>query len=202
MNLRELVKKHFNLVEAPVETPQIFGETKSADGSLTLVYEGEEYAVGTPIFVKTEDGDIPAPDGEHMLEGNIKITTVDGRITEIEQYGEPEQAAEMPTDEKDGVAFEEETVEPTPMEEIVEAVAEAIAEVLMPAVDEMKKEIEEMKAKFASMDKKVETFSAAPAAIKAKEEIYANRKSTAKNEDFRNDEHKKVFERIMKRNKK
>ena len=200
MTLKELIKKHFNLVEAPVETPQIFGETKSADGSLTLVYEGEEYAVGTPIFVKTEDGDIPAPDGEHMLEGNVQITTVDGRITEIEQDYEPEQAAEeVPTDEKDGVAMAEETDETTPT---MEEVAMMIVEAMKPMMDEMKKDIEEMKSKFASMDKKVETFSKEPAAVKAKEEIYAKRKSAAKGDDFRNDEHKKVFERIMKRNKK
>jgi hypothetical protein len=196
MNLKELVKKHFNLVDnlvddGPVEDEQIMSEVKTADGQLTLVYEGDEYAVGTPIFVRTEDGDIPAPDGDHALEGNVVITTADGRITSIEKNGEPEQAAE--------VAMEEET---TPMDEVIEKLVEELIDELKPIMDEMKKDIEEMKSKFASMDKKVETFSKEPAAVKAKEEIYSKRKSAAKNEDFRNDEHKKVFERIMKRNKK
>ena len=193
MNLKELIKKHFNLVDAPVELQ--FGEIKSKDGELTLTYEGDEFTVGTAIFVKTEDGDVPAPDGEHMLEGDIKITTVDGKITEIEREEMP--AAEVETDVEDGVAFQEDVVEdgPTPtMEEMITA----LAEVMKPYMDEMKKDIEEMKAKFASMDKKVETFSNAPAAIKAKEEIYAKRKAT-KTDDFRNDEQRKVFERIVNR---
>lgn len=189
MNLKELIKKHFNLVEAPVELQ--FGEIKSKDGELTLTYEGDEFTVGTAIFVKTEDGDVPAPDGEHMLEGDIKITTVDGKITEIEREAEPE--AEVETDEVGDVAFEEAIPTPT-MEEMITA----LAEVMKPYMDEMKKDIEEMKAKFASMDKKVETFSNAPAAIRAKEEIYAKRKAT-KTDDFRNDEQRKVFERIVNR---
>lgn len=189
MNLKELIKKHFNLVDAPVELQ--FGEIKSKDGELTLTYEGEEFTVGTAIFVKTEDGDVPAPDGEHMLEGDIKITTVDGKITEIEREEMPE--AEVETDEVGDVAFEEAMPTPT-MEEMITA----LAEVMKPYMDEMKKDIAEMKAKFAAMDKKVETFSNAPAAIKAKEEIYAKRKAT-KTDDFRNDEQRKVFERIVNR---
>lgn len=189
MNLKELIKKHFNLVEAPVELQ--FGEIKSKDGELTLTYEGDEFTVGTAIFVKTEEGDVPAPDGEHMLEGDIKITTVDGKITEIEREEMPE--AEVETDEVGDVAFEEAMPTPT-MEEMITA----LAEVMKPYMDQMKKDMEEMKAKFASMDKKVETFSNAPAAIRAKEEIYAKRKAT-KTDDFRNDEQRKVFERIVNR---
>ena len=79
--LKELVKKHFNLVDATAKLS--FGEIKSADGELTLTYEGEELAVELPIFVVTPDGNIPAPDGEHMLEGGIKIEVMDGVIKEI-----------------------------------------------------------------------------------------------------------------------
>jgi hypothetical protein len=97
--LRELVKKHFNLVDAPAVTEEVkveeqlseevvettteetveetlseevtttFGEIKTADGELTLAYEGEELSEGLAIFVVTEDGNIPAPDGTHALEG-------------------------------------------------------------------------------------------------------------------------------------
>jgi hypothetical protein len=42
-----------------VVSEQTFGEISTADGELTLVYEGEEISVGIPIFVKTEDGNIP-----------------------------------------------------------------------------------------------------------------------------------------------
>ena len=111
--LKELVKKHFNLVEASeveetvveeqlseevVETTSeevveetlseetietTFGEIKTADGELTLAYEGEELGEGLAIFVITEDGNIPAPDGTHALEGGVTIETEGGVITSI-----------------------------------------------------------------------------------------------------------------------
>ena len=110
--LKELVKKHFNLVEASeveetvveeqlseevVETASeevveetlseetietTFAEIKTADGELTLTYEGE-LGEGVGIFVITEDGNIPAPDGTHALEGGITISTEGGVITAV-----------------------------------------------------------------------------------------------------------------------
>ena len=110
--LKELVKKHFNLVEASeveetvvkeqlseevVETASeevveetlseetietTFAEIKTADGELTLTYEGE-LGEGVGIFVITEDGNIPAPDGTHELEGGITISTEGGLITAV-----------------------------------------------------------------------------------------------------------------------
>ena len=104
--LKNLVKKHFNLVEPTVE--ETVAETKeemsevakqssfmdilTADGELTLTYEGEELSVGLPIFVKTEDGNVAAPDGEHALEGGVLIKTEGGSIVEISE--EEVEAAE------------------------------------------------------------------------------------------------------------
>ena len=86
--LKDLVKKHFNLVDAPkVEetvTEETFveetivdvveeiklGEIKTADGSIDLKYTGDELAIGSEIYVVTEDGDIPAPDGYHDHAGS------------------------------------------------------------------------------------------------------------------------------------
>jgi len=130
--LRELVKKHFNLVDAPAVTEEvkveeqlseevvettteetveetlseevttIFGEIKTADGELTLAYEGEELSEGLAIFVVTEDGNIPAPDGTHALEGGITISTEGGVITaisaeevEVEAENEEEMSEEV-----------------------------------------------------------------------------------------------------------
>lgn len=214
MTLLELVKKHFNLVEAPVETtPSEFGEIKTADGELTLTYEGEEIAVGTPIFVKTDEGDIPAPDGKHYLAGGLEIVTVNGAVSEVGETAE-ELSKETETDSiaTDEVELSEETASPI-QEELAEhgekddmedypkreEIAETIAEILVPMMEEMKKDIEEMKSKFSAMDEKVEKFGAEPAAKRAKEEIYAKRNQKPTNNDFRNDEHKAVFERIMKR---
>lgn len=212
MNLKELVMKHFNLVEAPVEeaTPNKFGEIKTADGELTIVYDGEELTVGTPVFVRTEDGDIPAPDGEHFLEGDIKIITVGGVVSEILESAEASEdevvaVVDMAAETEESVATDEvELAEDKDMEEYPkrEEIAETIAEIIVPLMEEMKKDIEEMKAKFSKMDEKVEKFGAEPAAKRAKEAIYAKRNPQKSDNDFRNDEHKKVFERIMKRKNK
>lgn len=223
--LKELVKKHFNLVEAPVEekvemesevAEQIFGEIKTADGELTLTYEGDEFTVGTEIFVVTTDGNVPAPDGEHELEGGIKILTEGGVIQSIIRDAEdlPEvadetTAGEYPkeemSEETTEETFEEEIEEETEMEDTVEeAIVEAIAEVIAPMIEEMKKDIEEMKSKFAETEKKVETFGLQPAAERTKAEI-KSRNSVKTTVDYNPlDENKRAqFERLLKiRNKK
>lgn len=223
--LKELVKKHFNLVEAPAEVEetkvemneevveQIFGEIKTADGELTLTYEGDEFTVGTEIFVQTADGNVPAPDGEHELEGGIKIETEGGVITSIEREEEdlPEiadetTAGEYPKEKMEEVEVEVEVAdEAAPIvEEIAEEVIEAIAEVVSPMIQELKDEIEEMKAKFTATEKKVETFGLQPAAERTKAEI-RNRNSAKVAVDYNplNDDKKHQFERLLKiRNKK
>jgi hypothetical protein len=211
--LKDLVKKHFNLVDAPVEdkvelseeavVEQTFGEIKTADGELTLTYEGEEFTVGTEIFVITADGNVPAPDGEHELEGGIKIETEGGVITSIEREEETPEiadettAGEYPKEEMQ----EEEIIDEVKMED---SIVEAIAEVLAPVIEELKKDIEEMKSKFAETQKKVETFGLQPAAERTKAEI-KNRNTAKTNVDYNplNEDKRLQFERLLKtRNKK
>lgn len=217
--LRELVKKHFNLAESKEEmseevvSEQNFGEIRTADGELTLTYEGEELAVGLPIFVVTEDGNVPAPDGEHALEGGVTIETEGGSITEIKE-------TEIEAEEKEEIASEEqmseETNEGPEGEESLEAFEEedkmedkeeivmAIADFMMPIIEEMKKDIEEMKDKFSTTEKKVESFGLQPAAERTKAEI-KNRNTSKTSIDYNpiNEDKKKQFERLLKiRNKK
>lgn len=181
--IKELVKKHFNLVEA---TEQSFGEISTADGELTLSYEGDELAQGLAIFVVTPEGNIPAPDGEHMLEGDITIVTADGKIEAIKETEAPaeeleeeeivsEEMAEHGDEEEekmeepieaiaDAVTEEvaeevSDAVEAAIDEEIVSAVAEAVKEV----VEEMTKEMEERMKK---LEDKYSAFSSAPASEK------------------------------------
>ena len=178
-NIKDLVKKHFNLVEAAAE--QSFGEIKTADGELTLAYEGEELAQGLAVFVVTADGQVPAPDGEHALEGGITITTADGKIEAITESATEEEAPveaseeemelpgeEMPETPAEAVAevvadevAEEvaDVVEEAISEEVVAAVAEAVSE----SVGEMMKKYEE---RMASLEAKFEGFASAPAAEK------------------------------------
>jgi len=211
--LRELVKKHFNLAEvkeemSDVASEQIFGEILTADGELTLTYEGEELSIGLPIFVKTEDGNVPAPDGEHALEGGVMIETEGGVIKEIsaeekevveevieEVIGDIEASEETSEDK-----FEEEEDKMEEKSDIIEA----IAEVVLPMIEEMKKEIEEMKSKFSETESKVQEFALAPAVERTKAEI-KNRNHSKLSVEYKpiNDDKKKQFERLLNiRNKK
>ena len=184
-SIKELVKKHFNLVEA---TAQSFGEVKTADGELTLTYEGEELAQGLAISVVTADGNVPAPDGEHALEGGVTIVTADGKIEAIK-----ETPAEAPAEEEVVVEAAEEMPAETPVEAVAEVVAEevasevadvveeaiseevvaAVAEAVTAAVGEMMKKMEE---RMATLEGKFSTFASAPAA----EKTIANKVSTTK----------------------
>ena len=186
--IKELVKKHFNLVEA---TEQSFGEIKTADGELTLSYEGDELAQGLAIFVVTADGNIPAPDGEHMLEGDITIVTADGKIEAIKETEAPAEeleeeeivSEEMAEHDEEEVMEEEEEKMEEPVEAIADAVTEevaeevsdaveaaideevvaAVAEAVKEVVEEMTKEMEE---RMKSLEEKYSAFSSAPASEK------------------------------------
>lgn len=185
--IKELVKKHFNLVEA---TEQSFGEIKTADGELTLSYEGDELAQGLAIFVVTADGNIPAPDGEHMLEGDITIVTADGKIEAIKETEAPAEeleeevvSEEMAEHDEEEVMEEEEEKMEEPVEAIADAVTEEVAEEVSDAVEaaideeivaavagavkevveEMTKDMEE---RMKEMEEKLSKFSSAPASEK------------------------------------
>ncbi len=207
--LRELVKKHFNLTDVEekmsnVSSEQIFGEILTADGELTLTYEGEELSIGLPIFVKTEDGNVPAPDGEHALEGGVSIETEGGLITEISAEEAVEEVVEeVVSSETEEKMSEEKLEEEDKMEEKTDII-EAIAEVVLPMIEEMKKEIEEMKSKFSVTESKVQEFALAPAVERTKAEI-KNRNHSKLNVDYNpiNEDKKKQFERLLNiRNKK
>lgn len=204
--IKELVKKHFNLVEA---TEQSFAEIKTADGELTLTYEGEELAQGLAVFVVTADGNIPAPDGEHALEGGITIVTKDGKIeaimesapeeveaSEEEEVLEEEEKLEeedekmeeeeesMMEDDKEVAAEhdDEEDMEEHEEEEgaIDEAVIVAVAEAVREVVEEMTKDMNE---RMKELEDKYSTFSSAPASEKTIAKSFSKK---SKSENYKN----------------
>ena len=181
-SIKELVKKHFNLVEA---TAQSFGEVKTADGEITLTYEGDSLSEGLDLFVVTADGNVPAPDGDHALESGVTVSVSGGKITAITETAVEEVAVEaaeegemMPESPAEAVAEEvvdavsEEVatvVEEAISEEVVAAITEAVAE----SVGEMMKKMEE---KMAALEGKFSAFASAPAA----EKTIASKSSTTK----------------------
>ena len=161
-SIKELVKKHFNLTEK-----QSFMTIKTADGALTLEYDGEALAEGLAIFVVTEDGNVAAPDGEHMLEGGVTILTKDGKI---EAIMETTMAVADVVEEKMAEETPEEVVADVVEEVISEEVIKAVTEAVSDVVGEMMKKMEETMAKqnekMTALESKFNSFSAAPAAEK------------------------------------
>jgi hypothetical protein len=203
--IKELVKKHFSLVDAPKES---FGTIMTADGELELSYEGEELAQGLAIFVVTNDGNVAAPDGEHALEGGVTIVTKDGLIESINETEETLEEEEVISEDLAEHEDEEESLEEhdeeEKMEEPVEAIAEAVteevaeevsdaveaaideevvaavAEAVKEVVEEMTKDIEE---RMKSLEDKYASFSSAPASEKT---IASSFSKKGKEENYKN----------------
>lgn len=110
MNLQEGIEKlgnliaSFNSVEKPAtENVEVkFKDMKLQDGTTIISIDGEELAIGVPVYVMTPEGRLPAPDGELVLEDGTMLKVMEGLVAEV---GTPE--AEVPEGE---VAAEPATV--------------------------------------------------------------------------------------------
>ena len=170
MEIKEIVKKHFNLIDAPA--PKSFGTIKTADGELELKYEGDALAAGLEIYVVTADGDVLAPDGEHKLEGDVTIVTKDGKIesileTEVEAEAEveveevaaseeeleEEKVEEALEEEAEMAEREEEEMQEEEADSMIEEVIEAVAEVVTEKMKEMEEKLKAMEEKYAAFAK-------------------------------------------------
>jgi len=96
--------------EATIEVEM--AQKKTADGEIVL--DSENFAIGEPVFIVTEEGNIPVPQGEYVLEDGVKIETDEmGVIVEVSTEGE--EVTEEVTEEIEA--------EEAPMAEEVEATA-------------------------------------------------------------------------------
>jgi hypothetical protein len=86
MELKDLIKKNLPALkkilfeEDKVEVKM--DEAKLSDGVTIVKWEGE-LAMGSPLYVISEEGVTPAPDGTHELEDGRVIVSQDGLITEV-----------------------------------------------------------------------------------------------------------------------
>lgn len=81
MNSKEVISEIRTLLFGAEEPKVEMAEATLVDGTL-ISWEGE-LAVGTPLFVQTGEGLIPAPDATHEVEGGMLVTTEGGIVTEI-----------------------------------------------------------------------------------------------------------------------
>lgn len=92
MNSKEVIQEIRHLLFG--EEEEVKMETATLVDGTIIEWEGE-LAVGTPIFVQTGEGLIPAPDATHEVEGGMLVTTEGGIVTEIiEPSAEVEDSVE------------------------------------------------------------------------------------------------------------
>ena len=175
LELKELVKRHFNLTEVPTE--ETFGRIADENGAFEIVFPGDSMQVGDKVSVETTDGQtLSAPDGEHRLVDGTRIVTKDSVIEEIMSAdGEKELAKEEMQAEEEVVAeVVEEVVTDVVEEAVADVVEEAVADVVEEAVDveaivaeiadALQTEMGKMKEKMAELEAKVKEMELLPAA--------------------------------------
>jgi hypothetical protein len=154
--LKQLVKEHFNLVEAPEVSEVKFGEIKDINGAFTVKFEGDVLEVGKKVTIVTAEGqEMDAPDGTHELEDGTKIVTVDSVVTEIMPKEEPIVA--------------EEEMEETIVEEIIEEVKPempSVEDIVSAVIDVVKEEMKKYEDKMKALETKMSEFASLPASEK------------------------------------
>ena len=104
--LKELVKQHFNLVEANVEK---FDKAELEDGSKVSNKESGKFAIGQTLFIEDKDGNmVKAPEGEHVSTSGIQfILDKDSKITGLKYPDEKgEGDADLAVEDKSDVVIE------------------------------------------------------------------------------------------------
>jgi len=155
MNLKSAIETLRTELRKFASHKQAFADYVLADG--TKIRVDGDLVVGTPVFVITETEVLPAPDGEHQVEGVGVVKTEAGKIVEVVAAAaapaETEVAAEVTpeiTEEVvETITEEYPTVTPEKVEEIVEEKLLEISEELKEVVAEMRRVKSTMKA-FAS----------------------------------------------------
>lgn len=137
MNLFRFAKAILKLAEIPTDKE-------------TLIVEGE-LAVGKPVFIETEEGPVPAADGEYVIEDGRTVIVAEGIITEIKEV----EVVEEKVEETVEVLEEEVIVEPEPVEDDkIKELEDKIVE-LEGVIAERDARIAELEAEIAEKDEKL-----------------------------------------------
>lgn len=162
-------RKKLNQIKVVLGLEVKLASEKLIDG-VTIV-EAENFEPGFPLFVVNEDGSkTPAPAGIHETESGVKVEVdEEGKIVKVEAK-EAEAEAEAPEVEVKVEAAAEDVVPATetPAEEAEgqKAINEVMKKVVM-AMEDLAKDVAEIKTEMASMKAKYEKFSKEPGAPKA-----------------------------------
>jgi hypothetical protein len=91
MEAQEAIKR-IKIALGMEKPEQEFKEAKLADGVTIVTWEGE--LEGAELMIVSEEGKIPAPDGDHTLESGEIVTVADGKVIAITPKKEEEEEEE------------------------------------------------------------------------------------------------------------
>ena len=180
-NLKELVKSHFSLVEAPKVEETVarenFASVTLADGTEVSNNMEHDFMIGQEVYVKDEAGEwVAAPEGEHTSDSGITLVVdAEGKLTGIHHpdttgEGSLEEMAEEVEVAKEEIAadvIETAITEGMTPSDVIETVKAVIEEVLAP-------EMEAMKARMAEMEMAYkEKMSTEPATLSTQQRKFA-----------------------------
>ena len=131
---------------------EIFIDAKLVDGTAIKV-SGEGLVEGAKVVVVTEEGEIPAPDGVHELEGGMKVETKEGIIAKIE-----EAVAEAPEMEKPESEVE--------IEVSKEGMEKEMVDMLKEFIYKMGDKVKKMEEQMSTLSSDFNSFKKEPAAKK------------------------------------
>ena len=193
LELKELVKSHFSLVEADAtneivneestqtfseetvteEVAETFGEIADENSAFVLKFPGDELEVGDKVEVETTEGQkMDAPDGEHKLAGGITIVTKDSVVESISKVEAGEEEKDVDTEMKSEDFDARTDVEEEgyldglkdAKEDMMEEEPKVGAEAIVKEIVEaISEEMGKMKEKMAAMESKVNALENAPA---------------------------------------
>ena len=146
------------LAFTPKETQEEvkLGSVKTADGEITIEYDGEELVAGASAWIMAdEETKVPVPVGEHALEGGkVIIVTEEGIVGEIKDAEQPQE--EQPQ-------AEEMNSEASQMDEVAQAIKSILVkyEEVEQTVKEVKTELSTIKESNEKLAKENEELKVA-----------------------------------------
>jgi hypothetical protein len=134
-SIKDLIKSVFG--EQPSEVK--FAEAELENGQ---VIEAESFEPGSSVFLRTEDGPIPLPEGEYLLkDGSMIVVAADGTIAEITPSAEAEEPAAEAAAVKEEMSEEKEFVTKEDFEAFKQEVLEGVS-LMATQMSEQKKKVE------------------------------------------------------------
>jgi hypothetical protein len=108
-NAKDILNRVYDIVmgkESTEETKVELAQVKTMDGE--AIFDAEAFEIGNAVFIVTEEGNIPVPMGEYMLEDGMKIEVDEqGVIVEVSIEGEEKEVVEEVIEAKDEIEKEE-----------------------------------------------------------------------------------------------